>query len=348
MTPSAELQIKFLQDLQRILEEGLFTASYKYALLLSLADIAVERGDDSGDPLPVSLDEIAERFIRYYWRQARPYPRTGGGAPDVLWQNTGKQAAIVTLVSRHAHTTLADVMRDGPRWGAIRERAKRTILDQPLWKLQRVGDRDHDFLYEQHRLENGGIVLRPGVAFCLRRFHTLIYDLVTAAWLRFVRELRPNQSRLGQTADLAEFLFGTERADLACFRPILLDIQSGRCFYCERRLTASAEVDHFIPWARYPVDLGHNFVLADPTCNNQKRDRLAAVPHLERWTQRNAEHRDVLAERFSEKRIVHDAATSLGVARWAYAQACDARALAWERGNVLVPIPRGWASAVGL
>jgi 5-methylcytosine-specific restriction endonuclease McrA len=348
VTPSAEAQIQFLQDLQRILEEGLFTASYKYALLLSLADLAVERGDDSGDELPIALDDIAETFIRYYWRQSRPYPRAGGGVPDVLWQNTGKQAAIVTLVSRHAHATLVDVMRDGPQWTALRGRARSTIVDQPLWKLQRVGDRDHDFLYPQNVLVEGRIMLRPGVAFCLRRFHTLIYDLVTAAWLRFVRELRPNQRRLGQTADLSEFLFGTERADLKCFRPILLDIQKGECFYCPRRLTASAEVDHFIPWARYPVDLGHNFVLADPTCNNQKRDRLAAVPHLERWARRNDDHGTVLAERFAKRRIVHDAATSLGVARWAYAQAHDAGALAWERADVLVPISRDWASAVGL
>jgi hypothetical protein len=107
-------------------------------------------------------------------------------------------------------------------------------------------------------------------------------------------------------------------------------------------------VDHFVPWVRYPVDLGHNFVLADAACNNQKRDRLAAVPHLERWAQRNADHRAVLVERFEKEGIVHNAATSLGVARWAYAQAHDAQALAWERENILVPIPADWGAAVGL
>ena len=347
MTPSADEQLRFLQNLQRILEEGLFTASYKYALLLSLADLAVEKGDDSGTELPISLDDIAERFIRYYWRQARPYPRAAGSEAETLLQNTGKQAAIITFVSHHAHSTLVDVMRDRRAWRALLAATRGRIENQPLWKLQRVGDDVLDFLYP-HELTNGRIELRPGVAFCLRRFHALVYDLVTAAWVRFVRELRPNQKLLGQTSDLAEFLFGTERADLKCFRPILLDVQKGACFYCARRLTASAEVDHFIPWARYPVDLGHNFVLADPACNNQKRDRLAAVPHLERWVQRNADHHEILAERFAEKRIVHDAATSLGVARWAYAQAHDARALAWERANLLVPISADWASAVGL
>lgn len=33
---------------QRLLAEGLFTATYKYALLAALADLSVESGDDSG------------------------------------------------------------------------------------------------------------------------------------------------------------------------------------------------------------------------------------------------------------------------------------------------------------
>jgi hypothetical protein len=43
MWPTPEFQVQFLQNLQRLLSEGLFTATYKYARHLALADIAVER-----------------------------------------------------------------------------------------------------------------------------------------------------------------------------------------------------------------------------------------------------------------------------------------------------------------
>jgi hypothetical protein len=72
-TPSERQQIEILLKLQRLLSEGAFVASYKYALLLALADLAVERGDDSGAPLPLPLTAIAEQFIRIYWRQAHTY-----------------------------------------------------------------------------------------------------------------------------------------------------------------------------------------------------------------------------------------------------------------------------------
>ena len=63
----------FLTNLQRLLAEGKFTVTYKYALLLALADIAVEMGDDSDQSLTVSSREIGDKFIHYYWRQVVPY-----------------------------------------------------------------------------------------------------------------------------------------------------------------------------------------------------------------------------------------------------------------------------------
>ena len=94
--PTADQQIKFLTNLQRLLAEGQFVATYKYALLLSLADIAIETGDDSGETLTVSTKLIAEKFIQYYWRQVVPYvPKADPTAGQVLRQNTGKQAAII-------------------------------------------------------------------------------------------------------------------------------------------------------------------------------------------------------------------------------------------------------------
>ena len=52
MPPSSDEQIKFLVNLQRLLDEGQFVASYKFALLLALADLSVEHGDDSGGAAP--------------------------------------------------------------------------------------------------------------------------------------------------------------------------------------------------------------------------------------------------------------------------------------------------------
>ena len=47
------------------------------------------------------------------------------------------------------------------------------------------------------------------------------------------------------------------------------EVQDRRCFYCRTRIADpnQSEVDHFLPWARYPDDGLDNFVVADKKCN---------------------------------------------------------------------------------
>jgi hypothetical protein len=114
---ASDEQIRFLANLQRLLDEGSFVASYQFALLLALADLSIEHGDDSGLPLTVSTEDIAEKFIEYYWRQTVPYPSPIDAR--VLQQNTGKQAAILDLirVARSAPgDSLAKLMRERAAW----------------------------------------------------------------------------------------------------------------------------------------------------------------------------------------------------------------------------------------
>jgi hypothetical protein len=71
-----------------------------------------------------------------------------------------------------------------------------------LWKLQTVGRERLDSLYANTGSGNT-ITLRPGVAFCFRKFHPLISDLIRGAWSRYVRQ--QNLEVLGESADLRDF-----------------------------------------------------------------------------------------------------------------------------------------------
>ncbi len=105
-------ELEFLTKLQRILNEGLFVASYKYALLLALAELSVEKEAAADGTLRIELDELAERFITLYWRQVAPF-----GGPGMLAQNTGRQAAVINKIAafRTSAPTLA-VARIRKEW----------------------------------------------------------------------------------------------------------------------------------------------------------------------------------------------------------------------------------------
>jgi hypothetical protein len=341
--PTAEQQLKFLTNVQRLRAEGQFVATYKYALLLALADIAIETGDDSGERLTVSTKLIAEKFIQYYWRQVVPYvPKIDPTSGQVLRQNTGKQAAIIRQVveARQKYgDSLVAAQRDKSAWKSLVRDVDQVVRQMPLWKLQKVGRSSFDFLYE-NKGKGTTIELRPGVAYCLRQFYGLIGDLVRGAWVRYIR--RYNHDALGTTADLSEFLFGSERSDLSAVREILEDVQSGRCFYCEKAMRKAGHVDHFIPWSKYPLDLGHNFVVAHQTCNSAKADHLAAADYLAAWADRNQQNREHLANEFSERGVLHDLPTSARIADWAYQTTFEADGLTWAKREDMIALPADW------
>jgi HNH endonuclease len=334
-TPTPEFQLQFLDYLQRIFAEGEFTATYKFALLIALADLAVEKGDDSVKELELTSRDIARKFIGYYDRQTRPYPYTD--KPRILHQNTGRQARIVTIVSELDESYTYAGKSVAPR--SITKVAQ-TVRVQPLWKLQTLGRSTHDFLYP-NLMKGDTIRLRPGVAYCFRRFHGFVLGLAQSRWIAFIRQQKHNREILGEAVDLGEFLFGSERADLKDYRSILTDIQSRQCFYCGKNLKES-EVDHFVPWALYSTDLGHNFVLSCPGCNNAKRDMLADIDHLERWTRRNEDHGSALNTYFDEKLLAHDLQGTMMITKWAYQQTQNAGNSVWHLGKDRRDLGSGW------
>ena len=207
--PSPEQQIEFLTNLQRLLSEGSFVATYKYALLMALADIAVERGSDDDSVQNITTLQIAEKFIQYYWRQSAPYmPAKESG--QILQQNTGRQAGVITLIqNKHSQYegSLSELRHDQKQWNQLVNEVARIVRVMPLWKLQTVGAETLDFLYANTG-EGGQITLKQGIAFCFRKHYRLVADLVKGAWLLYVR--RFNVEALGDRTDLNEFLFGSE------------------------------------------------------------------------------------------------------------------------------------------
>jgi hypothetical protein len=227
------------------------------------------------------------------------------------------------------------------RWPALVRDIGKLLVAMPLWKLQRVGPDRLDFLYEE-RLVDGAVVLRPGIAMFFQRQFQIVQALVQLAWLTFVQKLAPNSTLLGATGDLAEFLFGSERAGLSALIDGLKGLQLNRCFYCGRTFVDQLEVDHFVPWARYPRDLGHNFVLAHRTCNQSKADMLAAPAHLKRWIERNRTRETELQNIFSAARFIGDADASFSVTEWAYDHAERAGSLVWLRGRDMSRLSPEW------
>jgi len=309
-------EVRFLERLQRLLAEGNASSTYKFAVLIGLAELAVETWTERGGYREsFTTRELAEKVLGLYWPQARPLATRGPAESSVLTllkQNAGPQARIVSdsaaLVEEVGHVPVETLARKHPdEYANLVDEVEWKLVEMPLPRVQRLADGVDEFIYVPPcRLEdveprggrmkrevrlhqagkpsdfNNNILMKPCVVPTLARFHGLVRDLVEARWVREVRKFNKASFR---DEDLYAHLFGPKRVDLSAVAEPLLRLQGGRCFYCGRRV-AAVHVDHFLPWAQYPDDRLENLVATDGPCNLSKSDRLAADDHLDAWLAR--------------------------------------------------------------
>ena len=293
----ADDSLEFGQKLLSLLDTGSFTTSYKYALLLALFDATLETTRPDGSP-PQALSgrELGARVFELYWKQARPFSEAGPLRQSSQRDLIVKIAELRGELGIAAHVPLDVARRDHPqRIARLEQEAIATVLRYPVVLLQRFGAGagavDDRFIYEVPWSSNlsattihaagfdDRLPLVPGAGEHLVAVAGLARPVVEREWLRHVA--RRNEEQVDELR-LEAFLFGSQRTSLHAVRAPLLDLQGGRCFYCDGE-RAGWEVDHFLPWARWPDDRLDNLVVAHRRCNNDKRAALASLDHLGRW-----------------------------------------------------------------
>ena len=326
-------QLDFIAYIQRMLAEGDFSATYKFALLHAIADVCVEHPLQQPDSeLVITLDELVDKLILLYWHHAVPFAADSNGDAALLKQNAGRQSKVISVLYECQQNNIRNIrqLKLSQYWPAIYRATLATLKDGPLWRLQILSKQAECFLYP-HSNSSKFIKLNPGIAYSFRRFYDLVVYLAKNSWLQKIQSIKDNQKLLGAQSQLHEFLFGADRNALNKARPVLIEIQRGLCFYCHKPLKDqnSADVDHFIPFARYSTDLGHNFVAAHSACNNSKRDYLAAPRHRDNWQEQNlVMHSAVLSSELAAY-FYCDAEKSRAVSDWAYGVAQANGAKLW-------------------
>jgi 5-methylcytosine-specific restriction endonuclease McrA len=294
--------LAFGEKLLALLDTGSFTTSYKYALLLALFDAALEGTEVDGSPPGVlSARDLGARVFELYWKQARPFSEGGPLRQSTQRDLIVKIAELRSELGIASHLPLDSARRDHPaRVGQLERETIATIVRYPVVLLQRFGTGagavDDRFIYEVPRNDGIGagsvhgqgfddrLHLAPNAGEHLVAVAGLARPVVEREWLRHVA--RRNAEQVDELR-LEAFLFGSQRTSLLAVREPLLGLQGGRCFYCGGA-RGSWEVDHFLPWARWPDDRLDNLVVAHRRCNNDKRAALASLEHLDRWLPRTS------------------------------------------------------------
>ena len=348
MTDEASETIAFGEKVLLLLDQGAFTATYKFAVLLAMTDLCMERAARDGHaPTKLHPRDLALKTVELYWAHTALFR-----GELLLRQNSGSQAAIVTAIrdfrerlGEQATTPARARHLDPIGFEALLDQVEWKLIQMPLPRLQRIGGQDEWFIYHidwtreprrsavrSGRLDTT-IRLLPGVGERLVRLSGLLRPLIQRQWAQQVARFNRQEVK---EYELEEFLFGAPRTAPARLVKDLRELQDDLCFYCDDRLTRKIEVDHFIPWARHPDDGIHNLVVAHDGCNRAKRDFLAATDHVERWDARLDAYAPDLEEIAERARWASDGSRTHSVARAIYLRLREDARL-WLRSGEFVP-----------
>lgn len=348
----------FAERILDLLDDGSFTATYKFAVLLGLMDLCVECTTKQADPpKTVTTVQLADKVVELYWRQVSHYAGTG----RVLEQNAGSARGTTAGMSARIPKAIADFRRrhgESMTRFELRVRARAeferllrdvewTLVEMPLPKLQRVGNSEDRFVYEiawDDDIRRGSwsdrttfdnrIRFVGDAAKHLVRLSSLLRPLIQQRWAAKVAAL--NRLEIGL---LEQFLFGVDRAALTRIAQPLLELGRNHCFYCEGRIEARGQlhVDHFIPWCRHPDDGLDNLVVAHQKCNLAKKDFLAGHQHLKRWMMRADSAEKELERIATEVAWPRDKEKTHSSARAAYLQTASRGQRLWLLGRDFEP-----------
>lgn len=297
---ASDRALAFAEQVIELLDRTRTSATYKFAVLLGLMDVCQARCSKDGfAPDSVTTFQLAEAVVALYWNQVRPF------GDVTLRQLRGSGDSIPERVRRaraaHHQAPLSRVRAQahGDYVALVRE-VERVLVAMPLPKLQKVGGREVRFLYQlawdddhpvgERAFRTGAfdnqIRFVAGAGDHLVRLAGFLRPIIQRRWTLWVSaQNRADSAAAGRDSELEQHLFGGARENLKPLHGPLRELQGGRCFYCDGALKGP-QVDHFIPWARVPLDAIENYVLADGTCNGNKCDSLAASEHVARWADR--------------------------------------------------------------
>jgi 5-methylcytosine-specific restriction endonuclease McrA len=344
--------IAFAERMLALLDKTSTTSTYKYAVILSMMDLVLEKTDEKGlPPESVTTRQLAEKTISLYWPQTNRYLESG----KILLQNRGGQASILREIltfrsqkriglaaPRHAAR-----MVDPDDYERLLRLVEWVLIRYPLPLVQVIGKQKSEFIYtigwdkdinqgQVSRYQKGGrsdfdnqVRFLPGVAKNLLHLNALLRPLIQREWTRLVASLNDQPE-----SKLEDFLFSQRRTMVSGLSGPLRELQGGYCFYCHGELKGRPEVDHFIPWSRQPNDGLANLVLAHKKCNVYKSAHLAASAHVEQWLRRldstGQKHDLELVAR--ERRWEFGLDSSLGVARSIYLN-LEPEMILWRQGE---------------
>ena len=253
------------------------SASYKYGFLKAILDNLY----NTDDQLILTFDQLFSKFAEIYWNlvlkhNIRQSPVIVGGKTtkleQALWEAKSRCPVADELPFESIPTSVKDYV-----CRRVKIDCKENVVGALYGDLQ-------ELLYSFSK-KGEYIKFNPVMYEFVCKHKIAIEKMNYYEWAKYLEKINSDDVMDHLLTKIDE---SAKRNNLEFYRNILFEEFENKCFYCGKSLAKSTvHVDHFIPWSFIKDDKLWNFVLACPSCNLKKNDRLAPRAQLDLLIKRN-------------------------------------------------------------
>ena len=256
--------------------------TYKFGLVKSLLDNAFN-GVETEQGIYYTYRDLFARFAENYWNLVVKYDLRQM-RKDGKSEYSKIETIIKAAVGENAILSSLDFC-------SIQEDTQNAIIKNVTNECKKcvIGALYEDFegVIYSFDLRGEGLFLNRCVHEFMLRHKAELENLNYYSWARFLEQINDDNALIRVIEKLE--LSTPRRKDLSVYREILRkEFEENTCFYCGRKLHTAIHVDHFIPWTFVKDDKIWNFVLACPTCNEKKNNKVPSRDYLVRLEKRNS------------------------------------------------------------
>lgn len=286
-----------------ILTKGRKDNTYKFALARFLLDHSnrlderyIQTKIKNNESEVVSYEELAEKFLKYYWHQECKYRIRQN-------YNDAKPPSVITIIrnvfgTKYIPEPFKNMPNDKIRQAQIQIQKK--VFGKESNKTSQVVPRFQNIkegtstkrmqLFYDYDDEAAQLRIKPQALLFFHQNYSTLLKAVILEWAKFLEKIN-TLPRLIAKIETAE----AKRGSLQKYVKIFKDFRS--CFYCNTSLDKTeVHVDHFIPWSYIFEDESWNLVISCRRCNLRKNDSLVGMRFLEELIKRNKTYQDKIGE----------------------------------------------------
>lgn len=287
--------MNFLDKWLSIIRNCSYDNTYKMAWAKAIVEISLETVIDGEEetPLKITLEQIAEKIIRYYWEQTIYFDLVQGSNPNKPPEILSKTKKLINEY-QSATNDLKPIKFLKSNVETICPNEYRKTIKSIVSTLKK--DVSHRFLnlegkqvtgvYE-YQINDDALYISSANAKALKENYVTVFEAINYRWSQMLENFNHSPRICKKVRVIDEE--NIRRKPLKGFaKYISYENPKNICFICEDVITnETPTIDHVIPWSYLYSDDLWNLVYVHQSCNSSKSNVIPSESMIKKLEQRN-------------------------------------------------------------